>query len=212
VGAPEHPALRGLRIATAKAFDDDTADMQSGPAQAAFFQILLRAIGARRALEVGTFTGYGTLAIALALPADGQVVTCDVNEDWGEIGRPFWREAGVEARIERRIGPALDNLDALLASGAAESFDFAFVDADKKGYDAYFERALLLVKPKGLIALDNTLWGGRVADPAESDHQTVALRTLNAKLRDDGRIDVSLLPIADGVTLARKRTADEAGG
>jgi predicted O-methyltransferase YrrM len=156
-------------------------------------------------LEIGCFTGYSTLAMALALPADGRLLTLDVNPDWVELGRRAWREAGVEDRIEVRFGLAEASLDQLIEAGEAGSFDLAFIDADKKSYDAYYERSLVLVRSGGLIMIDNVLWGGAVADPANRDRQTLALRALNAKLHGDPRVSMALVPIGDGLMLARKR-------
>jgi predicted O-methyltransferase YrrM len=200
----EHPALQRLRAETAALAH---ADMQIAPEQGQLMALLVELTGARRVLEIGCFTGYSALAMALALPPDGRLITLDVNHDWSEIGRRAWREAGVEAKIELRLGLALDSLDKMLAEGAADSFDLVFVDADKKSYPDYYERALALVRPGGLILLDNVLWGGAVADPDDRDHQTTTLRALNAKLHQDERISLSLLPIADGLTLARRRPA-----
>jgi predicted O-methyltransferase YrrM len=198
----EPEALARLREETARLPDPD---MQSAAEQGQFMALLVELIGARRILEIGCFTGYSALWMALALEPDGRLITLDVNRDWTEIGRRAWREAGVEDRIEVRIGEALASLDALLAEGAEGSFDLAFIDADKKNYDAYYERALALVRRGGLILIDNVLWRGTVADPDNPDRQTVALRALNAKLHKDVRVSLSLLPIADGLTLARKR-------
>jgi predicted O-methyltransferase YrrM len=200
----EHPALRQLR--------DDTsglpgAGMQIAPEQGQFMTLLIELTGARRVLEVGCFTGYSALAMALALPPDGRLITLEVNAEPIEIGRRAWRAAGVAERIEVRLGLALDSLEALLEEGAADTFDLAFIDADKKSYDAYYERALRLVRPGGLILLDNVLWGGAVADPADHERQTEAIRALNAKLHRDARISLSLLPLGDGLTVARKRPA-----
>jgi predicted O-methyltransferase YrrM len=167
--------------------------------------LLVELIGARRVLEIGCFTGYSALAMALALPPDGRLITLEANAEPIEIGRPAWRAAGVEDRIEVRLGLAVENLERLLAEGAAASFDLVFIDADKKSYDAYYERALVLVRPGGLILLDNALWGGAVADPANQERQTIALRALNAKLHKDQRIGLSLLPLGDGLTVARRR-------
>jgi predicted O-methyltransferase YrrM len=200
----EPELLRRLREETARLPE---ADMQSAPEQVQLMALLLRLMGARRVLEIGVFTGYGTLGMALALPEGGQVVALDANEHWPAIGRQFWREARVEERIELRTGQASDLLDALLAEGQAGSFDFAYVDADKKSYDLYYERSLALLRPGGLVALDNMLWGGSVADPADQDHQTRALRALTRKIQADSRLDLSLLPIADGLMLAWKRPA-----
>jgi predicted O-methyltransferase YrrM len=198
----EPEALARLREETARLPDPD---MQSAAEQGQFMALLVELIGARRILEIGCFTGYSALWMALALEPDGRLITLDVNRDWTEIGRRAWREAGVEDRIEVRIGEALASLDALRAEGAEGSFDLAFIDADKKNYDAYYERALALVRRGGLILIDNVLWRGTVADPDNPDRQTVALRALNAKLHKDVRVSLSLLPIADGLTLARKR-------
>ncbi|MFZ1427053.1 MAG: class I SAM-dependent methyltransferase [Geminicoccaceae bacterium] len=202
VGLREAPAQRELRHVT-----DGLSDggMRSSAEQAQLLALLLELMGGRRALEIGCFTGYGTLAMALALPPEGCVVTLDVNANWAEIGRRYWRAAGVEDRIELRLGLALESLDGLLAEGAAGSFDLAYVDADKKGYDSYYERALALVRPGGIVALDNVLWHGEVANPDNDDHQTLALRELNAKIHGDLRVTPVLLPIGDGLTLARRR-------
>jgi predicted O-methyltransferase YrrM len=181
------------------------ARMQIGPDQAAFFSLLVKAMGARRALEIGTFTGMSALAVATALPADGLLVCCDISETWTSVGRRYWDEAGVGARVDLRIGPAALTLDRLLAEKGAGFFDFAFIDADKSGYDAYFEACLGLVRAGGVIALDNMLWGGAVADPAKRDKETRILRALNRKIQDDPRVDPCLLSIGDGVVLARKR-------
>lgn len=202
VGTREHPCQRALREAT-DALPD--GGMRSSPEQVQLLALLIELIGARRVLEVGCFTGYGTLGMALALPPDGRLVTLDVNADWAAIGRRWWREAGVEGRIELRLGLALESLDRLLAEGAGSSFDLVYVDADKKSYDTYYERALRLVRPGGVVALDNVLWGGGVADTADRSHQTEALRALNAKIHADPRVTPSLLPIGDGLTLARRR-------
>jgi predicted O-methyltransferase YrrM len=198
----EHPALRQLREDTAGL---PGAGMQIAPEQGQLMALLVELIGARRVLEIGCFTGYSALAMALALPPDGRLITLEVNPEPIEIGRRAWRAAGVAERIEVRLGLALESLDALLAEDLADAFDLAFIDADKKSYDAYYERALRLVRPGGLILLDNVLWGGAVADPADHERQTVALRALNAKLHRDARISLSLLPLGDGLTVARKR-------
>lgn len=202
VGLREAPAQRELRQVTDTLSD---GGMRSSAEQAQLLALLIELTGGRRVLEIGCFTGYGTLAMALALPADGRVVTLDVNAHWADIGREYWRAAGVEERIELRLGTALESLDGLLAEGAAGSFDLAYVDADKKGYDAYYERALALVRSGGVVALDNVLWRGEVANPDNHDHQTLALRELNAKIHADPRVTPVLLPIGDGLTLARRR-------
>ncbi len=197
----EHPAQIGLRAATR---DHPYAGMQISPDQGQFMALLVKLIGARRTIEIGVFTGYSALSVALALPDDGQVLACDINDEYTRIGKPFWQQAGVAHKIDLRLKPAIETLDAELAAGAQGRYDFAFIDADKCGYDAYYERCLQLLRTGGLIAIDNTLWGGKVAHRADSD-DTAALQALNDKLHRDERIDVSLLAIGDGVTLARKR-------
>ena len=199
-GLREHPVLRELRLLSDGLPE---ASMRSSAEQMQLLGFLIELLGARRVLEIGCFTGYGALAMALALPPDGRVVTLDVNEHWPAIGRSHWERAGVADRVELRIGLALDSLDGLTAEGAA--FDLAYVDADKKLYDTYYERALALVRPGGVIALDNILWGGAVADPDDDERQTEILRALTTKIRDDPRVSPVLLPIGDGVLLARKR-------
>jgi predicted O-methyltransferase YrrM len=189
---------------------DETAGMKSGgmqigPDQAALFAILVRAIGAKRALEIGTFTGYSALAVANALPPDGKLVCCDVSDEWTQVARRYWREAGVASKIDLRLAPAGDTLAALARDPGPGSFDFAFVDADKTGYDGYYERCLTLVRPNGLIAFDNTLWSGAVADPKRKDDDTKALRALNAKAHADPRVDACLMTVGDGVLLVRRR-------
>jgi caffeoyl-CoA O-methyltransferase len=202
VSLREPDVLVRLRAETARL---PAAGMQISPEQGQFMALLVRLLGARRCLEVGTFTGYSALACALALPPDGRLVTLDISPEWTAIARRHWLEAGVADRIELRLGPAAGSLLALLAEGAADSFDFAFIDADKTGYDGYYERVLQLVRPGGLIALDNVLWSGRVADPNAQDADTIALRALNRKLHADPRVDLSMLPLGDGLTLARRR-------
>jgi predicted O-methyltransferase YrrM len=197
----EHPAQAALRAATAA---HPHAGMQISPDQGQFMALLVKLIGAKRAIEIGVFTGYSALTVALALPDDGRLLACDISDEYTRIGRPFWQQAGVAHKIELRLAPALQTLDAQLAAGAAGQFDFVFIDADKTGYDAYYERCLQLVRAGGLIAIDNTLWGGSVARPAQSA-DTTALQQLNAKLHADQRIDLSLLAIGDGLSLARKR-------
>lgn len=181
------------------------AGMQIGSDLGSLLALLVRAIDARRALEIGTYTGYSALAVATALPADGLLVACDINAEWTAIGRRHWEQAGVATRIDLRLGPAIDTLKELRKTFGAGAFDFAFIDADKPGYDSYYEACLELIRPNGLIALDNMLWSGKVADPAAQDATTVALRTLNAKIAADPRVDASLLTIGDGVMLARRR-------
>jgi predicted O-methyltransferase YrrM len=198
----EHPAQRGLREATRQ---HPHAGMQIGAEQGQLMALLARLVGARRAIEVGVFTGYSALTVALALPADGYLLACDISAEYTAVGQPFWQAAGVAAKIDLRLAPALQTLDAELARGAAGSFDFAFIDADKTAYDGYYERCLQLVRPGGLITIDNVLWGGAVADLDDRSAATEALRQLNDKLHADERVDVSLLAVGDGLTLARKR-------
>jgi predicted O-methyltransferase YrrM len=202
VGVRESAAAVALRNDTARL---PMAGMQISPEQGAFMQLLVKLTGVRRALEVGTFTGYSALVVAEALPADGKLIACDVSAEWTAVGRPHWQAAGVADKIELHLAPALTTLDGLLADGAAGSFDMAFIDADKSNYDAYYERALQLVRAGGLIGVDNTLWGGAVADTTRQDADTVAIRALNDKIHSDTRVDCVLLPIGDGLTLARKR-------
>jgi len=178
--------------------------MQISPDQGQFMALLVRLMGARRAIEVGVFTGYSALCVALSLPPDGHLLACDISEEYARVGRPYWEQAGVAQKIELRLAPALQTLDALLAEGAGGTYDFAFIDADKPAYDGYYERCLMLLRPGGLIVFDNMLWSGKVAGP-ERDADTSALHALNVKLHGDERVDVSLLAIGDGVTLARKR-------
>lgn len=200
----ESPIQARLRIETAQLPEKD-AGMQIGADQAAFFAILVKLLGARRALEIGTFTGYSALAVATALPADGRLIACDVSPEWTGIARRYWKLAGVADRIDLRLGPALDTLAALEREGVAGLIDFAFIDADKPAYDAYYEACLRLVRPGGLIALDNMLWSGAVVDPAKRDVDTVAIRELNRKISNDPRVDACLVSIGDGVMLARRR-------
>ena len=197
----EPEILQRLRAETAK---DSMSMMQIGPEQGQFMQLLVRLMGAKNCLEVGVFTGYSSLAVALVLPADGRVVACDVSEKWTAIARKYWMEAGVAAKIDLRIGPALSTLEELITCGNAGCFDFAFIDADKINYLAYYERALTLVRTGGLIAVDNTLWGGQVIDKKPKSDETRAIRQFNERLRADLRIHLSLLPIGDGLTLAFK--------
>jgi predicted O-methyltransferase YrrM len=202
VSVREPPLLAELREETAKL---PLAIMQISPEQGQFMALLVELIGARRAIEVGTFTGYSALCVALALPPRGKLIACDISDEFTSVGRPYWARAGVAGKIDLRLGPALETLRGLLAEGAAGSFDFAFIDADKKEYDGYYEAILKLLRPGGLMAIDNVLWGGAVADSRKRDADTVAIRALNKKLRDDERVSLSLLPIGDGLTLARKR-------
>lgn len=180
------------------------AVMQITPDQGQFMGFLVKLLGAKKTLDIGVFTGYSALAIALALPSDGQVIACDINEQSTAIARQYWEAAGVSDKIDLRLAPALETLDALLADGQAGSFDFAFIDADKRNYNAYYERSLQLLRVGGVVAIDNVLWSGDVADPQVQDPQTNAIRDLNQKLHQDDRIALSVLPLADGLTLALK--------
>ena len=200
----EPAALAKLRAETAS---HPKVNMQIAPEQGQFMQMLVRLLGARRAIEVGVFTGYSSLAVMLAMPADGRLLACDISEEYTAIARRHWRAAGVDERIELVIAPARATLDAHLAAGEAGCYDFAFIDADKTGYLSYYERLIQLVRPGGLIVVDNTLWSGDVADTANRDPDTVALREFNDVLLADKRIDLSLLPVGDGLTLARRREA-----
>ena len=201
-GARESDVARRLREETARL---PQAGMQIGADEGALLALLVRMLGARRAVEIGTFTGYSALAIAGALPPDGTLVCCDVSREWTDVGRRYWAEAGVAARIDLRIAPAVDTLAGLARAPGEGTFDFAFIDADKSSYDTYYERCVRLLRAGGLVAIDNTLWSGWVADPARDDADTAALRELNRKIRDDARVEMCLLSIGDGVTLATKR-------
>jgi predicted O-methyltransferase YrrM len=202
VSLREAPLLARLREETARL---PMAGMQIGPEQGQLMALLARLVGARQCLEIGSFTGYSALVVALALPADGRIIACDIDAKTTAIARRYWTAGGVADKIDLRLAPALATLDALLAERREGSFDFAFIDADKENYDAYYERVLRLLRVGGLIIIDNVLWSGAVADLRRKDADTTALRALNRKLRDDERVDLSLLPLADGITLARKR-------
>ena len=202
VSVREPALLARLRAETARLPEHN---MQIAPDQGQFMAMLVRLIGARLCLEIGTFTGYSSLAVALALPTDGRLIACDVSDKWTAIARRYWQEAGVADRIDLRLQPALKTLDALLADGEKGRFDFAFIDADKASYAHYYERVLSLLRTGGLLAVDNTLWSGKVADPKARDKDTAALKKFNAALHKDERIDLTLVPIGDGLTLARKR-------
>jgi len=201
VSLRETPLQRELREVTSTM---EMARMQTGPDQLQFLQLLAKTIGARRCIEVGVFTGASALAVALTLPDDGKIVACDVSEEYTSVGKPFWERAGVTQKIDLRLAPATETLDELIASGDG-GYDFAYIDADKENDDAYYERVLQLLRTGGLVCVDNVLWGGDVADPKETDADTVALRNLNAKIGRDERVDASLLTIGDGLTVARKR-------
>lgn len=204
VSLREPELLRRLREETAIL---PKAGMQIAPDQGQFMALLAKLAGAVKALEIGVFTGYSSLSLALTLPAHGRITAFDISAEWTAMARRYWALAGVADKVDLRLGPAIDGLDALLASGQAEeTYDLAFIDADKGNYEGYYERALRLLRPGGLLLIDNTLWGGRVADAAADDENTAAIRALNLKIHADPRVDVSLLPVADGLTLALKRS------
>lgn len=201
VGVREHPVLAKCRAETASM---PSAAMQISPEQGGFMQMLVRLIRAHRCIEVGVFTGYSSLAVALALPADGHITALDVSEEFTAKAHRYWKEAGVAEMIELKIAPADETLRTLIDNGAAGSFDFAFIDADKTAYDGYYEACLELLRPGGLIAIDNVLWSGRVADAAADDETTSALKALNEKIHGDDRVHMTLVPIGDGLLLAQK--------
>ena len=196
------PVLAKLRQETAGL---SNAGMQISPDQGQFMALLAKLTGAKKVLEVGVFTGYSSLVVALALPAEGRIVACDISEEYTRMARRYWQEAGVAHKIDLRLGPAADTLAGLVAAGEAGCFDFAFIDADKENYLVYYEHALQLLRPGGLVLVDNVLWGGRPIDPEAKDESTEAIRAINAKMGRDERVDVSMLPVGDGLTLARKR-------
>ena len=198
----EPDILRQLREETAKL---SMAQMQISPEQGQLMALLVQLMGAKKTLEIGVFTGYSALAVALALPDDGKVIACDISEEYTAIAKDFWKKAGVSEKIDLRIAPALETLDQLISEEETESFDLAFIDADKRNYENYYERALTLLRPGGLILIDNVLWSGKVTDPTITDKQTQAIREFNQKLHQDSRISLSLVAIADGLTLALKR-------
>ena len=202
VSLREPDVLCRLREETAKM---PQHNMQISPEQGQFIALLVELTGARKCLEVGTFTGYSTLSVALALPEDGQIVACDISEEFTSRAKPYWQEAGVAGKIDLRLGPALETLDTLIADGESGAFDFAFIDADKVNYQGYFQRALDLIRRGGLILVDNVLWSGAVVDPARDDEDTEAIRAFNQARAGDPRISLSLVPIGDGLSLARKR-------
>jgi predicted O-methyltransferase YrrM len=202
VSLREPEILSQLRQETA---NHPAAMMQIAPEQGQFMALLVQLLGATKTLEIGVFTGYSSLSVALALPAHGKIFACDVSKEYTNIARRYWQQAGVANKIDLHLAPAIETLDRLLASGQSESFDFAFIDADKENYDCYYQRALQLVRPGGLIAIDNVLWGGDVANFQVQNRSTQAIRALNEKLHHDERIALSLVPIADGLTLALKR-------
>jgi predicted O-methyltransferase YrrM len=200
VSLREPDVLHELRVETAQ---DEKANMQISPEQGQFMGLLVKLLGAERTLDIGVYTGYSSLSIALALPKGGRVLACDVNREWTDIARRYWRKAGVDDMIELHLAPARETLEDLLERGM-NRFDFAFIDADKKNYDLYYEYCLQLIRPGGLIAIDNVLWDGAVADAAVNDDDTVVIRALNRKIHADPRVEVSLVPIADGLGLVRK--------
>jgi predicted O-methyltransferase YrrM len=202
VGAREHPAQTRCREETQQM--GPVAGMQIAPEQGAFLAVMAKLVGATRCLEIGTFTGYSALSVALALPTNGRIVALDVSKEFTDRARGYWREAEVEAKIDLRLGPGVETLDRMIAAGEGP-FEFAFVDADKGNYDNYYERALKLMRPGGLILFDNMLWSGAVADPSVTDPDTSALRALNAKIHGDARVDMALATIGDGVMVARIR-------
>jgi predicted O-methyltransferase YrrM len=203
VSLHEHPALQKLR---AHNQEYPQGHMQICPEQGQFMGLLLRLMGAKRVLEVGVFTGYSSIAMALALPADGYLLACDISEAATDVARGYWQEAGVAEKIDLHLGPALDTLQHLVATGAGETFDFAFIDADKANYPNYYELCLRLVRPGGAIGIDNVLWYGKVADPTVTDSRTEILRQLNRAIHQDDRVEISMLPIGDGLTIARKKS------
>lgn len=198
----EPDPLPRLREETARL---PNAQMQISPEQGQLMRLLVELTGARRAVEVGVFTGYSSLCTAMAMPDDGRLVACDVSEEYTSVARRYWKEAGVDHKIDLRLGPAVETLEALVAAGGAASFDFAFIDADKSNYGAYYEACISLLAPGGLVAVDNTLWSGRVADPSDHEASTEAIRALNARIASDERVTMCLVPIGDGLMLARKR-------
>ena len=201
VSLREPAVLARLRDAT---LAHPEASMQISPEQGQFLRFLIRLMGAKRAIEIGTFTGYSALSVALAMPDDGYLVACERREEFTKIGQPFWREAGVADRIDLRIGKAVGTLEAMLEAGEGDTYDFAFIDGDKKNYVNYYDLCLQLVRIGGVIAIDNALWSGRLTDETLDDPATTAIRTLNESIRDDNRVDMSLLPIGDGLMLARR--------
>jgi predicted O-methyltransferase YrrM len=207
VSLREAPILRRLREETSRL---PNAGMQISPEQGQFMALLIKIAGARKILEIGTYTGYSSLAMALALPPNGEIIACDLSAEWTAVAARYWAEAGVAGRIDLRLAPALETTAALLEAGEELTFDFAFIDADKERYGDYYEASLKLLRPGGLIAVDNTLWNGRVAEEAAQDPDTLAIRAFNKRLKSDPRIDLSLVPIGDGLTLARKREAESA--
>jgi len=197
----EPPVLQQLREQTHKM---SMAQMQISPEQGQFMRLLIQLMGAKKTLDIGTFTGYSALSVALGLPKDGKVIACDINGEWTKIAKKFWEMAGMSQQIELRLAPAIETLQSLLDAGEAETFDFAFIDADKVNYPNYYELSLKLLRKGGLIAIDNVLWDGKVAEVTIDDKDTTAIRELNKKIHQDQQVEISMLPVGDGLTLARK--------
>ncbi|MBO9494218.1 class I SAM-dependent methyltransferase [Thalassotalea sp. G20_0] len=202
VGLREHPALKELRELTSH---HRYRMMQISAEQGQLMAMLAKLANARRTIEIGVFTGYSALSVALALPDDGELIACDISSEYTDIAKPFWEKAGVSERIKLHLAPASETLDQLIRNGELNQFDMAFIDADKTGYDVYYEQCLQLIRPGGLILIDNVLWSGRVADADASDEDTAALKALNRKIHDDDRVDMMILPVSDGLTIAIKR-------
>jgi caffeoyl-CoA O-methyltransferase len=198
----EPEILQRLREETSH---DAMAEMQISPEQGQFMSLLVKLMGAKRTLEVGVYTGYSSLCVALALPPGGKLIACDISKKWTDVARRYWREGGVADIVELHLAPAIETMDHLLVHHEAGKFDFVFIDADKGNYDGYYERAFTLLRAGGLMAIDNVFWSGRVADPQEQERDTLAIRALNEKIRDDDRVDLTMIPIGDGLTLVRKR-------
>lgn len=197
----EEPVLRELRDETANL---EMARMQIAPDQGQFMALMVTLLGAKKILEIGTFTGYSALAMAKSLPDDGKITCLDVSEEWTNIAKKYWLKAGVDTKIDLKIGPAVESLNEMLSSHKA-SFDLAFIDADKENYNNYYELCLSLLKPGGAIMLDNVFWGGSVCDQSDQDIDTIAIRDINQKIKNDGRVDIAIVPIGDGLTIARKK-------
>ncbi|WP_422447576.1 MULTISPECIES: class I SAM-dependent methyltransferase [unclassified Endozoicomonas] len=202
VGLREHPALKELRELTSH---HPYRMMQISAEQGQLMAMLAKLSNARRTIEIGVFTGYSALSVALALPDDGELIACDISSEYTDIAKPFWEKAGVSERIKLHLAPASETLNQLIRNGELNQFDMAFIDADKTGYDVYYEQCLQLIRPGGLILIDNVLWSGRVADAEASDDDTAALKALNRKIHDDDRVDMMILPVSDGLTIAIKR-------
>jgi len=201
-GLREPELLQRLRHATEQ---EELSVMRSAPEQGQLMAMLIKLMGAKRILEVGTYTGYATLWMAMALPDDGEIITCDLSDRWASVGIPFWKEAGVTDKIRLHVAPAIETLQVLIADGQSETFDFVFVDADKESYSAYFESSLILLRSGGLMVIDNVLWGGSVIDTDNQNTSTLAIRAFNRALKEDSRIEINMLPIADGITLVMKK-------